>query len=223
MRLLGYVGYDEGKSLVEKIKKKPYCVVLFDEIEKANNDVLNLLLQILEDGRLTDSNGNVASFQETLIILTSNIGADIMNKKRGIGFRQGDEEFRKEEVLNEVKKYLRPELLNRIDDICIFNRLNKEDISKIFENKFNELADVMEKRNIFIEVTEKLKEYIIDKSNYFQYGARTIRREIEQNVEDKIVEGMIAKEVVAGDKVVLDWNEEKKEVEIKTENNTLGI
>lgn len=223
MRLLGYVGYDEGKSLVEKIKKKPYCVVLFDEIEKANNDVLNLLLQILEDGRLTDSNGNVASFQETLIILTSNIGADIMNKKRGIGFRQGDEEFRKEEVLNEVKKYLRPELLNRIDDICIFNRLNKEDISKIFENKFNELADVMEKRNIFIEVTEKLKEYIIDKSNYFQYGARTIRREIEQNVEDKIVEGMIAKEVVAGDKVVLDWNEEKKEVEIKTENKTLGI
>lgn len=213
-RLRGYVGYDEGKSLVEKIKKKPYCVVLFDEIEKANNDVLNLLLQILEDGRLTDSNGNVASFQETLIILTSNIGADIMNKKRGIGFRQGDEGFRKEEVLNEVKKYLRPELLNRIDDICVFNRLTKEDISKIFENKFRELAEVMDKRNIFIEVTEKLKEYIIDKSNYFQYGARTIRREIEQNVEDKIVEGMIAKEIVAGDKVMLDWNEEKKEVEI---------
>lgn len=213
-RLRGYVGYDEGKSLVEKIKKKPYCVVLFDEIEKANNDVLNLLLQILEDGRLTDSNGNVASFQETLIILTSNIGADIMNKKRGIGFRQGDEGFRKEEVLNEVKKYLRPELLNRIDDICVFNRLTKEDISKIFENKFRELAEVMDKRNIFIEVTEKLKEYIIDKSNYFQYGARTIRREIEQNVEDNIVEGMIAKEIVAGDKVMLDWNEEKKEVEI---------
>lgn len=214
MHLPGYVGYDEGKSLVERIKKKPYCVVLFDEIEKANNDVLNLLLQILEDGRLTDSNGNIASFQETLIILTSNIGADIMSKKRGIGFRQGDEEFRKEEVLNEVKKYLRPELLNRIDDICIFNRLSKEDINEIFENKFYELKEVMEKRNIFIEVTEKLKEYIIDKSNYFQYGARTIRREIEQNVEDKIVEGMIAKEIVAGDKVVLDWDEEKKEIKI---------
>lgn len=214
MHLLGYVGYDEGKSLVERIKKKPYCVVLFDEIEKANNDVLNLLLQILEDGRLTDSNGNIASFQETLIILTSNIGADIMSKKRGIGFRQGDEEFRKEEVLNEVKKYLRPELLNRIDDICIFNRLSKEDINEIFESKFNELKEVMEKRNIFIEVTDKLKEYIIDKSNYFQYGARTIRREIEQNVEDKIVEGMIAKEIVADDKVVLDWDEEKKEIKI---------
>lgn len=214
MHLPGYVGYDEGKSLVERIKKKPYCVVLFDEIEKANNDVLNLLLQILEDGRLTDSNGNIASFQETLIILTSNIGADIMSKKRGIGFRQGDEEFRKEEVLNEVKKYLRPELLNRIDDICIFNRLSKEDINEIFENKFYELKEVMEKRNIFIEVTEKLKEYIIDKSNYFQYGARTIRREIEQNVEDKIVEGMIAKEIVAGDKVVLDWDDEEKEIKI---------
>lgn len=219
MHLPGYVGYDEGKSLVERIKKKPYCVVLFDEIEKANNDVLNLLLQILEDGRLTDSNGNIASFQETLIILTSNIGADIMSKKRGIGFRQGDEEFRKEEVLNEVKKYLRPELLNRIDDICIFNRLSKEDINEIFENKFYELKEVMEKRNIFIEVTEKLKEYIIDKSNYFQYGARTIRREIEQNVEDKIVEGMIAKEIVAGDKVVLDWDEEEKEIKILKNKN----
>lgn len=219
MLLRGYVGYDEGKSLVERIKKKPYCVVLFDEIEKANNDVLNLLLQILEDGRLTDSNGNIASFQETLIILTSNIGADIMIKKRGIGFRQGDEEFRKEEVLNEVRKYLRPELLNRIDDVCIFNRLNKDDINKIFENKFNELKEVMEKRNIFIDVTEKLQEYIVEKSNYFQYGARTIRREIEQNVEDKIVEGMIAKEIVAGDKVVLDFDGEKKEVEFKVSKN----
>jgi ATP-dependent Clp protease ATP-binding subunit ClpA len=218
VHLLGYVGYDEGKSLVERIKKKPYCVVLFDEIEKANNDVLNLLLQILEDGRLTDSNGNIASFQETLIILTSNIGADIMSKKRGIGFRQGDEEFRKEEVLNEVKKYLRPELLNRIDDVCIFNRLTKEDISKIFENKLNELKDVMEKRNIFIEVTDRLKEYIIDESNYFQYGARTIRREIEQNLEDKIVEGLIAKEIVAGDRLELDLDEEKKEVKILIKN-----
>ena len=194
MHLLGYVGYDEGKSLVERIKKKPYCVVLFDEIEKANNDVLNLLLQILEDGRLTDS------------------------KKRGIGFRQGDEEFRKEEVLNEVKKYLRPELLNRIDDVCIFNRLTKVDISKIFENKLNELTEVMEKRNVFIEVSDRLKEYIIDESNYFQYGARTIRREIEQNVEDKIVEGLIAKEIVAGDRLELDLDEEKKEVKILIKN-----
>ena len=141
-----------------------------------------------------------------------------MSKKRGIGFRQGDEEFRKEEVLNEVKKYLRPELLNRIDDVCIFNRLTKEDISKIFENKLNELKDVMEKRNIFIEVTDRLKEYIIDESNYFQYGARTIRREIEQNVEDKIVEGLIAKEIVAGDRLELDLDEEKKEVKILIKN-----
>ena len=139
MLLLGYVGYDEGKSLVDKIRKKPYCLVLFDEIEKANNDVLNLLLQILEDGKLTDSNGSVASFQETLIILTSNIGADIMNRKKGIGFRNSEEDFKEEEVLNEVKKNLKPELLNRIDDICIFNRLNEDDVFKIFDNEFSEL------------------------------------------------------------------------------------
>lgn len=203
----GYVGYDEGKSLVDKIRKKPYCLVLFDEIEKANNDVLNLLLQILEDGKLTDSNGNIASFQETLIILTSNIGAEIMNKKRGIGFRNDEEEFKKEEVLNEAKKILKPELLNRIDDICIFNRLSDKDVSKIFDNDFNELKDVMGKRNIVVEITENLKKYILDKSNYFQYGARTIRREIEQNIEDKIVDGLISKEIVPGDKIVLDFKD----------------
>jgi ATP-dependent Clp protease ATP-binding subunit ClpC len=206
--LLGYVGYDEGKSLVDKIRKKPYCLVLFDEIEKANNDVLNLLLQILEDGKLTDSNGSVASFQETLIILTSNIGADIMNRKKGIGFRNSEEDFKEEEVLNEVKKNLKPELLNRIDDICIFNRLNEDDVFKIFDNEFSELKDVMEKRNINIEITENLKKYIVDNSNYIQYGARTIRREIEQNIEDKIVDGLISKEIVPGDRVVLDFDED---------------
>ena len=208
MHLLGYVGYDEGKSLVDKIRKKPYCLVLFDEIEKANNDVLNLLLQILEDGKLTDSNGNIATFQETLIILTSNIGADIMNRKRGIGFRNDEEEFKKEEVLNEAKRLLKPELLNRIDDICVFNHLDEKDISKIFDNKFGELKDVMEKRNIGVELTDNIKKHIVEKSKYFQYGARTIRREIEQNIEDKIVDGLISKEIVPGDSIVLDFEDD---------------
>lgn len=207
MRHLGYVGYDEGKSLVDRIRKRPYCLVLFDEIEKANIEVLNLLLQILEDGKLTDSNGAVASFQETLIILTSNIGADIMGKKRGIGFGNGEEEFKKQEVLNEAKKVLKPELLNRIDDVCVFNRLTENDISKIFDIGFNELKEVMEKRNILIDVTDDFKKYIIDKSNYSQYGARTIRREIEQNIEDRIVDGLILKEIVPGDKIFLDFKD----------------
>ena len=205
----GYVGYDEGRSLVEKIRKKPYAVVLFDEIEKASSEVLNILLQILEDGKLTDSNGNIANFQETLIILTSNIGAEIMNGKNGIGFKTYKEDFKKEEVFNELKRFFKPELLNRIDEIAIFNHLNKENMKKIFTNKFKELQKVLKERNIIVEITQKLEDYIIDKSNYFQYGARTIRREIEQNIEDVIVEEIIAKNIKGENKIILDYDKEK--------------
>lgn len=185
----------------------PYCLVLFDEIEKANSDVLNLLLQILEDGKLTDSNGNVASFQETLIILTSNIGAEIMSKKRGIGFRNDGDDFSKDEVLNEAKRVLRPELLNRIDDVCVFNRLSEADVSKIFDIGFAELRDVMERRRIGVSVSDSMRKFVIERSNYSQYGARTVRREIEQNIEDRIVDGIILKEIVPGDSVVLDFED----------------
>lgn len=209
MRLPGYVGYDEGKSLVDKIRKKPYCVVLFDEIEKAHDDVLNILLQILEDGKLTDSNGNVANFQETLVILTSNIGAEIMNKKNGIGFKFNTGDFKKEEVFNELKKNFKPELLNRLDEIVIFNHLKESDIRKIFKNKFNELKDVMNEKNIFIEVSENAEKQVIQNSNYFQYGARTIRREIEQSIEDVIVDGIISNNIRSGDNVYIDYDMEK--------------
>lgn len=209
MRLHGYVGYDEGKSLVEKIRKKPYCVVLFDEIEKANDDVLNILLQILEDGKLTDSNGNVANFQETLVILTSNIGAEIMNKKNGIGFKFDTGDFKKEEIFNELKKNFKPELLNRLDEIVIFNHLKEIDIRKIFKNKFNELKDVMKEKKIFIDVSEKAEKQVIQNSNFFQYGARTIRREIEQSIEDVIVDGIISNNIRSGDSVFIDYDMEK--------------
>lgn len=214
----GYIGYDDGRSLVDRVRKKPYCVVLFDEIEKASGDVLNVLLQILEDGKLTDSNGNTANFQETLIILTSNIGADIMNGKNGIGFKSTKKDFNKEEVFTELKKFLKPELLNRIDEICIFNHLTQEDMHVIFRNKFEELKEVLKKQNVIIEVSEKLENYIIEKSNYFIYGARTIRRELEQNVEDIIVNEMISKNIKKGEKVLIDIDKKEERVFVRLNN-----
>lgn len=203
MLLLGYIGYDDDKNLVNLVRKKPSCVVLFDEIEKANVDVLNILLQILEDGKLTNSNGAVASFQETLIILTSNLGADIMNKKGGIGFRQADVDFRKDDVIAEVKKNFRPELINRLDEIVIFNHLAEDDIYRILDKQLDELKGVMEKKNILFEVSDDVKKNIVNKCDYFQYGARTVRREVENQVEDVIIDRMIRKEIKEGEKVVI--------------------
>ncbi len=192
---------------MEKVRRKPYCVALFDEIEKANQDVLNLLLQILEDGKLTDSNGVEATFQETLIILTSNIGADIINGKNGIGFRKNNNEIRKQDVLDELKKYFRPELLNRIDEISIFNHLSKEDMHKIFKIKLKELKDVLKEKNIDINVSENLEKYIIEKSDYYKSGARTIRRDVEQNIEDIVVNEMINNGIKDNHVFNLDYDE----------------
>lgn len=203
MLLLGYIGYDDDKNLVNMVRKKPSCVVLFDEIEKAHVDVLNILLQILEDGKLTNSNGAVASFQETFIILTSNLGAEIMNKKGGIGFRSNEESFNKNDVIAEVKKSFRPELINRLDEIVIFNHLDKKDIYKILENQISQLKEVMKRKNIVFDVSDDVKKNIVEKSDYFQYGARTVRREIENQIEDVIVDKIINKELKEGEKIVV--------------------
>ena len=150
MLLRGYVGYDDGKTLVEKVRKKPYSVVLFDEIEKANEEVLNILLQILEDGKLTDSNGREASFQENLIILTSNIGAEILDGKKNIGFISSKEEMKKDLILGELKKLFKPELINRIDEILIFSHLTEQDMHLIFRKKLHEIEEVLGEKNIKI-------------------------------------------------------------------------
>ncbi len=205
----GYVGYDDGRSLVEKVRKKPYCVVLFDEIEKANEDVLNILLQILEDGKLTDSNGTEATFQEVLIILTSNVGSDVINGKKGIGFKYNEVDAKKEDIYDELKKLFKLELLNRIDQICIFNHLTKDDMHKIFKSKLKELQDVLKEKNINVDVSEGLEKYIIEKSDYYKYGARTVRRDIEQNIEDIIVNEMINKGIKGNCDFKLDYNEKK--------------
>lgn len=211
MHLRGYVGYDDEKNLVNIIRKKPYCVVLFDEIEKANEDVLNLLLQILEDGKLTNSNGITANFQETFVVLTSNLGADIMNGKGKIGFQNCSEGVAKNEVIDEVKKFLKPELVNRIDEIIVFNHLDEKNIYNILNNELNQLKDVMKKKNILFDVSEEFKRYMIKKCNYFQYGARTVRRVIERDVEDYIVDKLINNEIQLNQRILLDvYNNQKR-------------
>lgn len=217
MRLHGYIGYDDEKNLVNTIRKKPYCVVLFDEIEKAHEDVLNLLLQILEDGKLSNSNGVTANFQETVVILTSNLGANIMEGKGKIGFQNNSEGFAKSEVIDEVKRFLKPELVNRIDEVIVFNHLNEKDIYNILNNELDQLKDVMRRKNILFDVSKEFKRYMVGKCNYFQYGARTVRREIERDVEDFIVDKLINNEIKTDEKVLLDiYDNEKRIIQLKS-------
>ena len=212
MLLHGYIGYDDEKNLVNIIRKKPYCVVLFDEIEKAHEDVLNLLLQILEDGKLTNSNGVTANFQETFVILTSNLGANIMEGKGKIWFQNNSEGFAKNEVIEEVKKFLKPELVNRIDEVIVFNHLNEKDIYTILNNEIDQLKDVMGKKNILFDVSKEFKKYMVGKCNYFQYGARTVRREMERDVEDFIVDKLINNEIKTDEKILIDVYDNKKRI-----------
>lgn len=217
MRLHGYIGYDDEKNLVNIIRKKPYCVVLFDEIEKAHEDVLNLLLQILEDGKLSNSNGVTANFQETVVILTSNLGANIMEGKGKIGFQNNSEGFAKSKVIDEVKRFLKPELVNRIDEVIVFNHLNEKDIYNILNNELNQLKDVMRRKNILFDVSKEFKRYMVGKCNYFQYGARTVRREIERDVEDFIVDKLINNAIKTDEKILLDiYDNEKRIIQLKS-------
>ena len=186
----GYVGYEEAGGLTEKIRKKPYSVVLFDEIEKAHNDVLNLLLQILEDGILTDSQGRVVNFKNTIIIMTSNIGAKLLLSNKKIGFESGNEFYAKENlkqsVMSEVKNYFKPEFINRIDEIIIFEKLTKLELFEITKIMLNELKERLEKNNIIIEFDEEVVKKIVDEIKDESYGARPIRKNIKKYIEDEL-------------------------------------
>ena len=195
----GYVGFDEGGQLTEKVRRKPYSVILFDEIEKAHPDVMNILLQVLEDGRLTDSTGRTVDFKNTVIILTSNIGASLINKKKTLGFtekvkeeQQREYEDIKKEVMAEVKRSLKPEFINRIDEIIVFHKLNDKEIDRIIELLLiqveKRLSDNGYNINIDRKVIEEIKKQGYDKN----YGARPLRRSIQTLVEDKIAEEILA-------------------------------
>ncbi|QSZ28441.1 ATP-dependent Clp protease ATP-binding subunit [Aceticella autotrophica] len=205
----GYVGYEEGGQLTEKVRRKPYSVVLFDEIEKAHPDVFNILLQILEDGRLTDSKGRTVDFKNTVIIMTSNVGAKFIMKQSTLGFMPAKNaditsyEKMKENVLEELKKVFRPEFLNRVDDIIVFHQLTKDDIRKIIDIMIDELNKRLKENNIMLEFTDDAKEELLKEGFDVTYGARPLRRAIQKVVENELSELMLKGEVKSGDKLLV--------------------
>lgn len=192
----GYVGHEEGGQLTEQVRRRPYCVVLFDEIEKAHPDVMDILLQILEDGRLTDSFGRKVDFRNTIIILTSNLGADLIRKSTEVGFgvkREGLPEYDviKEKVEAAMKKHFKPEFINRLEDTVIFNPLNKENLTKIIKLEVAKVKERLENKHIFIELTPEAEEFLVEKGFQPEMGARPLRRVIEQCLEDPLVEEIL--------------------------------
>ena len=180
----GYVGYDDAGQLTEKVRRKPYCVVLFDEIEKAHPDVLNIMLQILDDGRITDSHGKVVSFENTVIVMTSNAGSDW--KGSGIGFAESASKQNKDKMHRALKAIFRPEFLNRIDEIVVFDELSKDELTDILEIMLSELSEMLENKGIKLLVDEKVKSFLVEESQKEHLGARPLRRLIGRKIEDKL-------------------------------------
>ena len=197
----GYVGYEEGGQLTEAVRRKPYSVILFDEIEKAHNDVFNILLQILDDGRLTDSQGRTVNFKNTVIIMTSNIGSSILLE--GIECSGDISEESKELVMAQMQNNFKPEFLNRIDDIVIFKPLSKDEIMKIIDIALNDIKKRLEDRNINLEVTMETKEEIVENSYSPIYGARPIKRYIQKHIETELGRKIIKGEVTDGSTVIM--------------------
>lgn len=210
----GYVGFEEGGQLTEKVRRRPYSVILLDEIEKAHPDVFNILLQILEDGRLTDAKGRTVDFRNTVLIMTSNVGAHLIQKEKTLGFvphRREEESYNKmkESIMEELKKTFRPEFLNRIDEVIVFHALNEEHIKKIVELMLNELNERLKDYEIQIEVTESAKEILTKEGFDPLYGARPLRRAIQRLVEDQLSEKMLQGEISRGNTVIIDGTDGK--------------
>ena len=213
----GYVGFDEGGQLTEKIRRKPYSVILFDEIEKAHPDVMNMLLQILDDGRLTDAQGRTVNFKNTVIIMTSNIGARLITDKTTLGFSAGDKneksqkeyETIKKDVMGELKKQFRPEFINRIDEIIVFHKLNDEDIKQIIDIMLNQVTKRMKAKDIELEIDDSVKELIAKKGVDTNYGARPLKRAIQNILEDKIAEEILDGNIKPNKKAVIKAEDDK--------------
>ncbi len=205
----GYVGFDEGGQLTEKVRRKPYSVVLLDEIEKAHPDVFNILLQVLDDGRLTDSKGRLVDFRNTVVIMTSNVGADALKYQKNLGFNMGDSGSKykdmKGTMLEELKKAFRPEFLNRIDEMIVFHSLEKDQLKEIVSLMSNALTKRLKEQNIELELTEAALEKIAEEGYDPQYGARPIRRALQKHVEDRLSEELLKGNVLTGEVVLFDY------------------
>src|SRR5690606_19763140 len=215
----GYVGYEEGGQLTEQVRRKPYSVVLFDEIERAHPDVMNMLLQILEEGKLTDNVGRVVDFRNTIILLTSNVGAETIRKQSTIGFAAPSDETNyekmRDKIMEEAKRAFRPEFLNRLDDIIVFHSLTKPDLIQILELEVQKVTERLKGRNILLELDEKAKEFLVEKGFGPVYGARPMRRAVERYLEDPLAEEIlrgklhdgVVQVTLEGDKLVFTQNE----------------
>jgi ATP-dependent Clp protease ATP-binding subunit ClpC len=217
----GYVGYEEGGQLTEAVRRRPYAVILFDEVEKAHPDVLQILLQILEDGRLTDSLGRTVDFRNTIIIMTSNVGAALLQRQTSMGFAAAatsfnDAEKMREKVLEEAKRVFKPEFLNRISDIVFFRPLDKNDLIKIVEIEITKFAKRLVERKITLEFSAEAKSLLIDKGYDEKYGARPLRRAVEHYVEDPLAEALLRGDVKEGEAVLVERDGEKLTFKQKT-------
>jgi ATP-dependent Clp protease ATP-binding subunit ClpC len=201
----GYVGYEEGGQLTEKVRRRPYTVVLFDEIEKAHPDVFNLLLQLMEEGRLTDSFGRKVDFRNTIVIMTSNVGADLVRRQGEMGFKnQSDEvtfEGLKRKLLDETKKVFRPEFLNRVDDIVVFHPLNRQDLEQIIEFELREVKDRLKDKKIELELSPEVLKFLIDKGYDPVFGARPLKRTVQRYIENVLAEEILSGKFVESDKI----------------------
>nr|YP_009313787.1 Clp protease ATP binding subunit [Helminthocladia australis]SCW22041.1 Clp protease ATP binding subunit [Helminthocladia australis] len=211
----GYVGYSEGGYLTEAVRKRPYTVILFDEIEKAHPDIFNLLLQILEDGRLTDAKGRTIDFKNTLLIMTSNIGSKVIEKGGGsLGFELGESQVESQYnrirtlVNEELKQYFRPEFLNRLDEIIVFRQLTKDEVREIADMMLNEVFERIKQQEIQLDVTERFKNRLVDEGYNPSYGARPLRRAVMRLLEDSLAEEVLSGKIKAGDSAVVDVTDE---------------
>ena len=202
----GYVGYDEGGQLTEAVRRKPYSVILFDEIEKAHPDVFNILLQVLDDGRLTDNQGRTVDFKNTVIIMTSNIGSQDLIE--GMGSDGTITEEARKDVSDQLKAHFRPEFLNRVDEIVLFTPLQRDEIKRIIDVSVAETSARLEERNITITLTDKAKDQILEEAYTVQYGARPVKRYIQNHIETKLSRALIAGTIMDGDNVSVDYDGE---------------
>ncbi|HPN22820.1 MAG TPA: AAA family ATPase, partial [Tenuifilaceae bacterium] len=217
----GYIGYEEGGQLTEKVRRKPYSVVLLDEVEKAHPDVFHILLQVLDEGQLTDSLGRRVDFKNTIIIMTSNIGSrELKDFGQGVGFatkakEESANEYSKSIIQKALKKAFAPEFLNRIDDIVMFNALTRSDIHKIIDIELKGLYDRIYALGYSIKISPAAKDFITEKGYDIQYGARPLKRAIQKYLEDPMAESIIKSDIKAGNVISIGFNKKKDEITIK--------
>jgi len=217
----GYVGYEEGGQLTEKVRRKPYSVILLDEIEKAHPDVFNLLLQIMDEGRLTDSLGRRIDFKNTIIIMTSNVGTrQLKDFGKGVGFNidssaEIDSEYAKGVIQKALNRTFAPEFINRVDDVLIFEQLSKESINKIIDLELSGLFKRVTNLGFEIKLTDEAKDFIADKGYDIQFGARPLKRAIQRYLEDELADVVLAGTAQEGDTILMELNEAKDGVKAK--------